>query len=59
MCLVLLTWQRTEETVSDGRWVSSVGHDWTHLVTSGGLLEVTGRWGPTFGHDLTDAFGRS
>ena len=42
-----------------GRWVSLVGHDQTHPVTSGGLLEVTRRWGPTSGRDLTDASGRS
>ena len=35
-----------------GRWVSPVG-------LSGGLLEMTGRWGPASGHDQTDASGRS
>ena len=34
-----------------GRWVSP--------VASGGLLERTGRWGPTSGHDQTDVFGRN
>ena len=42
-----------------GRWVSPVGYDRTRPVTSGGLLEMTGRWGPAFGHDQTDASGRS
>ena len=42
-----------------GRWVSPIGHDQTCPVTSGGLLEVTGRWGPTSDHDPTDASGRS
>ena len=37
-------------------WVSPVGHDRTRPVASGGLLEVTGRWGPTSDHDPTDAF---
>ena len=34
-----------------GRWVSLVGHDRTRPVMSGGLLEMTGRWGPASGHD--------
>ena len=42
-----------------GRWVSPVGLDRTRLVVSGGLLEMTGHWGPASGHDLTDASGRS
>ena len=41
------------------RWVSPVGLDRTRPDASGGLLEMTGRWGPTFGHDLTDASSRS
>ena len=41
------------------RWVSPVEHDRTRPVVSGGLLELTGRWGPASGHDLTDASSRS
>ena len=41
------------------RWVSPVGHDRTHPVASGGLLEMTECWGPTSGHDQTDVSGRS
>ena len=41
------------------RWVSPVGHDRARPVTSGGLLEMTGRWGPTLGHDQTDVSGHS
>ena len=37
------------------RWVSSVRHDRTRPVVSGGLLEMTGCWGPASGHDQTDA----
>ena len=40
-------------------WVSSVEHDRTRPVVSGGLLEMTRPWGPTSGHDQTDASGRS
>ena len=38
-----------------GRWVSPVGLDRTRPVASGGLLEMTGRWGPASGHDQTNA----
>ena len=34
-------------------WVSPVRLDRTRPVMSGGLLEMTGRWGPTSGHHLT------
>ena len=40
-------------------WVSPVGHDRMRPVVSGGLLEVTGRWGPTSSRDQTNASGRS
>ena len=42
--------------------MSPVEHDRTRSVMDFRewmLLEMTGRWGPTFGHDLTDASGRS
>ena len=42
-----------------GRWVSSVGHNWTRPVVSGGLLEVTERWGPASDRDQTDASDHS
>ena len=42
-----------------GRWVSPVEHDRMHSIVSGGLLEMTGRWGPASSHDLTDASGHS
>ena len=42
-----------------GRWMSPVGGDGTRPVTSGTLLEVTGRWGPTSSRDQTNASGRS
>ena len=42
-----------------GCWVSPVGLDQTRPVASGGLLEMTVRWDPASGHDLTDASGRS
>ena len=32
-----------------GRWVSLVGLDRTRPVASGGLLEMTERWGPVSG----------
>ena len=41
------------------RWVSLVEHDRTRPVVSGGLLEMTGRWGPTSDHDQTDVSDRS
>jgi hypothetical protein len=42
-----------------GRWVSPVEHDRTCPIVSGGLLEMTGCWGPVPSHDLTDASCRS
>ena len=42
-----------------GRWVSPVGRDRTRPVVSGGLLEVTGCWGPASGHNLTVEIGHS
>ena len=42
-----------------GRWVNLVGLDRSCLVTSGGLIEMTRRWGPASGHDLTDASNHS
>ena len=33
-----------------GRWVSPVEDDRTRPVVSGGLLEMTGCWGPASGH---------
>ena len=42
-----------------GCWVSPVRHDRMCPVVSGGLLEVTRRWGSTSGRDPTNAFGRS
>ena len=41
-----------------GHWVSPVRRDRTCPIMSGGLLEVTGRWGRTSGHDPTDTSGR-
>ena len=42
-----------------GHWVSPVGLDRTRPVMSGGLLEMTGRWGPASDHDQTDTSARS
>ena len=42
-----------------GRWVSPVKHDRTRPAMSGGLLEMTGWWGPMSGHDQTDVSDRS
>ena len=42
-----------------GRWVSPVGIDRTCPVVSGSLLEMSGRWGPISGHNLTDVSGHS
>ena len=42
-----------------GRWVSPIGLDRMCPIVSGGLLEMTGRWGPTFGHDQTNVSGHS
>ena len=39
--------------------MSLVGLDWTRPVMSGGLLEMTGHWGPASGHDPTDVSSRS
>ena len=41
-----------------GCWVSPIEHDRTRPVASGGLQEMTGRWGPASDHDQTDASGR-
>ena len=40
-----------------GRWLSPVGHDRTHPVVSGTLLEMTGRRGPVSGHVQTNVSG--
>jgi len=59
---VLLTWQRTEETVSDRMlMLRPIVTDQTRPIATGALLETTGRWGycvqlvcaATSGHHLT------